>query len=169
MNNTEIVVSVQNKPKWALYQSGQFVIAVGLISLVFNYAYRFAVDWSASGAIFYLSTFVLALISFVALRKDYIFVSRFEFRESEFIVRTLFGVKKVYASQDYQWVPTLHKAVNFPEKSANLSFHVKDRKTGKSVRNYSWDGFAKEDFEKVSQFYGYRGETDFKQKDFGRA
>ncbi|HEY4201445.1 MAG TPA: hypothetical protein VGM83_12890 [Devosiaceae bacterium] len=137
--------------------------------MIFNYAYRYAVDWNVSSPLFYLATIVLALIVFVAVRRDYILVNRFEFSETEFSVHTLLGIRKTYAVSAYRWVPALHKTVNFPEKAASLSFYVQDAKTKKNIRNYSWSGFATEAFQAVSALYGYRGETDFKQKDFGRA
>ena len=33
-----LIVNIQNKAKWLFSQLGQLVIAVGLLSLVFNYA-----------------------------------------------------------------------------------------------------------------------------------
>lgn len=99
----------------------------------------------------------------------HILVNRFEFGGTQFTVRTLLGVKKTYALPDYKWVPALHKTINFPEKAANISFYVQNAKTGKNIRNYSWDGFPKDAFETVSSLYGYRAQTDFKQSDFGRA
>lgn len=65
-------------------------------------------------------------------------------------------------------MPSLHKAVNVPEQKASLSFYVRDAQSKKHIRNYSWAGFSPEDFQAVSRLYGYRGDTDFKQKDFGR-
>jgi hypothetical protein len=164
-----IVVLVQNIGKWLVSQIGHLVIAVGLISLVFNYAYRYVVDWSVSSPIFYLSTIVLALAVFVIARRDYIFVNKFEFRSTQFTVQTLLGVKKTYDLSDYKWVPVLRKVISFPERNADLSFYVTNARTGKNIRNYSWAGFASEEFQRVSALYGYSAETDFKQKDFGRA
>lgn len=163
------VVSVQNRATWLLSQIGQLIIAVGLLSLIFNYAYRFAVDWTVSSPLFYASTLILALIVFVIFRREYLFVNKFEFGRTAFSVRTLLGVQKTYPLADYRWVPSLHKVVNFPEKKASLSFFVRDTKSGKDIRNYSWAGFSADDFRKVSMKYGWQPKDDFDQKDFGRA
>ncbi|MFD1880928.1 hypothetical protein [Paracoccus pacificus] len=169
MNRSDIIVSVKEPAKWFFSQFGQLVIAVGLTSLVFNYAYRFAVDWDASGFWFYAATLVLALITFVAFRRDYISVNRYAFSPDRISVSTLLGTERTYPTESYRWVPSLHKTVNFPEKPADLSFYVQDIKTGRNLRNYAWKGFPVDEFKKVSKLYGYRGETDFKQKDFGRS
>jgi hypothetical protein len=173
MNDTAIddseVITVQNKMKWFFSQTGQLVIAVGLLSLIYNYTYRAAVDWGASSPTFYISTVLMALITFVIVRRDYIFIRKYEFRNASFTVHTLAGAVKTYERSKYEWVPALHKTVNFPEKKASLSFYVQDIKTGKNIRNYSWAGFSSEDFRRVSTKYGYRTDVDFKQKDFGRS
>ncbi|KOQ18558.1 hypothetical protein ABW38_23305, partial [Achromobacter xylosoxidans] len=96
------------------------------------------------------------------------FVNRYAFSDSEIQVGTLLGVKKTYPTSQYEFVPSLHKAVNVPEQKASLSFYVRDAQSKKNIRNYSWAGFSPEDFQAVSRLYGYRGDTDFKQKDFGR-
>lgn len=164
-----MIVKIQNVPKWLFSQLGQLVIAVGLLSLlVFNYAYRYTVDRTINSTSFYVVTVALGLIAFLIVRKDYVFVNRYEFTESEITVSTLLGVKKRYATSDYEFVPSLHKTINLPEQRASLSFYVRDAKTKKNIRNYSWMGFPSEDFQAVSQLYGYRGETDFSQKDFGK-
>lgn len=162
-----LIVNIQNKAKWLFSQVGQLVIAVGLLSLVFNYAYRYTVDRDINTPGFYLATVALGLIVFLAVRKDYVFVNRYAFSETEIVVSTLLGVKKRYSIAQYSFVPSLHKTVNVPEQKAALSFHVRDAKSGRNVRNYSWAGFSPEDFQAVSRLYGYRGDTDFKQKDFG--
>lgn len=162
-------VTVENRAKWLFSQLGQLVIAVGLISLVFNYAYRYLVDWSVSSPLFYVTTIVLALIVFIAIRREYLFVNEFRFGNTEFSVHTAFGVTRTYKLSEYKWVPALHKVINVPEKKANLSFYVNNIKTGKNIRNYSWAGFSSEDFKSVSMKYGYSGATDFEQKDFGKA
>lgn len=163
-----MIVNIQNKFKWLFSQLGQLVIAVGLLSLVFNYAYRYTVDRHINTPVFYVATVVLGLIAFLIIRKDYVFVNRYAFSDAEITVSTLLGVKKTYSTSQYEFVPSLHKALNLPEKKASLSFYVRDAKTKRNIRNYSWIGFSPEDFKKVSQMYGYRGETDFKQKDFGK-
>jgi hypothetical protein len=163
-----MTILVQNRLKWLFSQLGQLIIAVGLISIVFNYAYRYLVDWSISSPLFYISTLIAAFIVFLAFRRDYIFVNRFEFGEADFDVYTLLGSHKNYPLSEYKWVPSLHKVVNLPENKAALSFSVVDRSNGRSIRNYSWAGFSSDDFRSVSQMYGYRGDTDFKQRDFGR-
>lgn len=163
-----MIVNIQNKPKWLFFQLGQLVIAVGLLSLVFNYAYRYTVDRHINTPVFYVATVVLGLIVFLVIRKDYVFVNRYEFSDAEITVSTLLGVKKTYSTAQYEFVPALHKAINAPEKKASLSFYVRDAKRKRNIRNYSWTGFSAEDFQKVSQMYGYRGETDFKQRDFGK-
>lgn len=163
-----LTVNIQNKAKWLFSQLGQLVIAVGLLSLVFNYAYRYTVDRDINTPGFYLATVALALVVFLAVRKDYLFVNRYAFSDSEIQVGTLLGVKKTYPTSQYEFVPSLHKAVNVPEQKASLSFYVRDAQSKKNVRNYSWAGFSPEDFQAVSRLYGYRGETDFKQKDFGK-
>lgn len=162
-------ITVQNKAKWLFSQLGQLIIAVGLISLIFNYAYRYAVDWTVSSPLFYVSTLVLALIVFVAVRRDYVFVSKYTFGPTAFSVHTVFGAEKVYPLTEYAWIPALHKTVNFPEKKAALSFYVRKIKDGKDVRNYSWAGFSNDDFARISARYGYQAQIDFKQKDFGKA
>ena len=48
-----LIVNIQNKAKWLFSQLGQLVIAVGLLSLVFNYAYRYTVDRHIDTAVFY--------------------------------------------------------------------------------------------------------------------
>lgn len=163
-----LIVNIQNKAKWLFSQLGQLVIAVGLLSLVFNYAYRYTVDRDINTPGFYLATVALGLVVFLAVRKDYVFVNRYAFSDSEIEVSTLLGVRKTYATSQYEFVPSLHKAVNVPEQKASLSFYVRDAQSKKNVRNYSWAGFSPEDFQAVSRLYGYRGETDFKQKDFGK-
>ncbi|CAB3625427.1 hypothetical protein [Achromobacter pestifer] len=163
-----MIAKIQNVPKWLFSQLGQLVIAVGLLSLVFNYAYRFTVDREINSTPFYVTTVVLGLIAFLILRKDYVFVNRYEFSDAEITVQTLLGVKKRYATSDYEFVPSLHKALNLPEQRASLSFYIRDAKTKKNIRNYSWTGFSPEDFQAASRLYGYRGETDFSQKDFGK-
>ena len=169
MKQNTIVVSVADPMKWFFSQLGQLVIAVGLISLIFNYGYRYAVDWNVSGAWFYAATFGLAFLVFLIFRWDYVFVNRLAFSADRITVHTLFGLKKTYDTQEWVWVPSLHKVVNLPEKAAQLSFHVQNRKTGKNSRNYGWTGFSREDFQRVSALYGYDGATDFKQADFGRS
>lgn len=161
-------ISVRNPVRWIVAQLGQIVIAVGLLSLVFNYAYRFTFDRNVSSPLFYLTTVVLGLIVFLLVRRDYFFVQQYQFYDTGFRVRTLLGGSKDFPLTRYKWVPALHKVVNFPEKSASLSFYVQDRKTGKNVRNYSWSGFSKEDFQRISARYGYKGEVDFMQNSFGR-
>lgn len=162
------VVTVSNRLKWLFSQLGQLIIAVGLISLVFNYAYRYLVDWSISSPLFYVLTLVAALIVFALIRRDYIFVTRYEFGKGDFSVFTLLGSHKNYPLDKFKFVPSLHKVVNFPESKANLAFSVVNRATGRTVREYSWAGFPVDDFSMVSKMYGYGGDTDFKQKDFGR-
>jgi len=161
-------ISVKNWVRWTASQLGQIVIAVGLLSLIFNYAYRFTIDRNVSSPLFYLTTIVLGFIVFLLVRRDYFFVLHYQFYDTGFRVRTLFGGSKDFALTRYKWVPALHKVVNIPEKSASLSFYVQDRKTGKNVRNYSWSGFSKEDFQRISARYGYGREVDFKQSSFGR-
>ena len=95
-------------------------------------------------------------------------MNRYAFSESEIQVGTLLGVKKTYPTSQYEFVPSLHKAVNVPEQKASLSFYVRDARSKRNVRNYSWAGFSPEDFQAVSRLYGSRGDTDFKQKDFGK-
>lgn len=163
-----MIVNIQNKAKWLFSQLGQLVIAVGLLSLVFNYAYRYTVDRHIDTPAFYVATVVLGLVAFLIIRKDYVFVNRYAFSDAEITVSTLLGVKKTYPTAQYEFVPSLHKALSLPEKKAALSFYVRDAKTHRNIRNYSWTGFSPEDFQKVSQMYGYSGETDFKQKDFGK-
>jgi len=163
-----MIANIQNKPKWLFSQLGQLVIGVGLLALVFNYAYRFTVDRNINSTVFHVSTVVLGLIAFLIIRRDYVFVNRYAFNDNEISVHTLLGVKKSYATSEYEFMPSLHKAVNLPEQRAALSFYVRNAKTKKNVRNYSWTGFAPEDFQAVSRMYGYRGETDFSQKDFGK-
>lgn len=163
-----MIVNVRNRATWLASQLGQLVIASGLLSLVFNYAYRYTVDRNVNTPVFYVATLVLGLIAFLVIRKDYVFVNRYEFSETEITVGTLLGVKKRYPTSQYEFVPSLHKAVNVPEQKAALSFYVRDAKSKKNVRNYSWAGFSPEDFQAVSRLYGYRGETDFKLKDLGK-
>lgn len=163
-----LTVNIQDKAKWLFSQLGQLAIAVGLLSLVFNYAYRYTVDRSINTPGFYLATVALGLVVFLAVRKDYVFVNRYAFSDSEIQVSTMLGVKRHYPTSRYEFVPSLHKTVNVPEQKAALSFYVRDAKSGKNVRNYPWAGFSPEDFQAVSRLYGYRGETDFKQKDFGK-
>ncbi|MGH8815004.1 MAG: hypothetical protein ACREX5_00340, partial [Achromobacter pestifer] len=93
-----MIAKIQNVPKWLFSQLGQLVIAVGLLSLVFNYAYRFTVDREINSTPFYVTTVVLGLIAFLILRKDYVFVNRYEFSDAEITVQTLLGVKKRYAT-----------------------------------------------------------------------
>ncbi|CAB3721726.1 hypothetical protein LMG3458_04025 [Achromobacter deleyi] len=119
-----MIVTIQNKPKWLFSQLGQLVIAVGLLSLVFNYAYRYTVDRHINTPTFHVATIVLGLIAFLIIRRDYVFALHLQ--------------------------------------------RVRDTQTQRNIRNYSWTGFSPDDFQKVSQMYGYRGETDFKQKDFGK-
>lgn len=164
----KIVVVVTRPLAWIAFQIGQIILAVALISLVFNYAYRFFIDWNISGATFYITTFLLALIVFVALRRDYIFFRKFEFSKEEIAIFPLFGSPKRYATNEHQFIPVLHKGVNFPERAASLSFSIKHIGGGRTLRNYAWAGFSPEAFQKVSKFYGFTGDVDFKTKDFGR-
>ena len=135
-----LIVNIQNKAKWLFYQLGQLVLAAGLLSLVFNYGYRYTVDRNINTPGFYLATVALGLIVFLLARKDYVFVNRYAFSEAEIEVGTLLGVKKRYPTSEYAFVPALHKAVNVPEQKATLSFYVRDLKKGRNVRNYSWVG-----------------------------
>lgn len=164
-----MIVEVRNKVRWLFSQLGQLVIASGLLSLVFNYAYRYIVDRNIDTPAFYVATMALGLIVFLLIRRDYVFVSRYEFSDAEITVSTLLGVKKRYSTSQYEFVPSLHKAVNVPEQKAALSFYVRDAKSKKNVRNYSWAGFSPEDFQAVSRMYGYRGDTDFEQRDLGKS
>ncbi|MFP3757882.1 hypothetical protein SB751_28805, partial [Cupriavidus sp. SIMBA_020] len=113
---------------------------------VFNYAYRYTVDRHIDTPVFYVATVVLGLIAFLIIRKDYVFVNRYEFSDTQISVSTLLGVKKTYPTAQYEFVPSLHKAVNVPEQKASLSFYVRDAQSRKNVRNYSWAGFSPEDF-----------------------
>lgn len=168
INDIAETITIHSTARWLFSQLGQLVIAVGLISLVFNYAYRYMFDWTISSPLFYAATLVLALIVFVAVRRDYIFVKAYKFGLTEFSIHTLFGAKKVYPTSEFEWVPALHKTVNFPEIKAALSFYVRRLRDGKDIRNYSWDGFSRNDFVKISAKYGYRSQSDFKQNDFGK-
>jgi hypothetical protein len=149
----------------AIFQMGQLALATGLLSLVFNYGYRYLVDWTVSSPLFYVVTIALGLVVFVIIRRDYVLFNRFEFGDTEFTVHTLLGLERRYPLTDYKWIPVLHKSANIPEPKANLSFHVEDRRSGRTVRNYSWAGFSEADFRAVSKKYGYGGQTDFKLKD----
>lgn len=164
-----MIVSVSNRAKWLLQQVGQLVLMVGLTSLVFNYAYRFLVDRTINTPMFYAVTLLLALVTIVALRRDYLFVSAFEFTPEAIVVRTALGFSKRFETQDFQFVPSLHKTINLPEPQASLSFDVQNRKTGRRARNYAWTGFPVEDFRTVCRLYGYKDDTDFKLKDFGKS
>ena len=163
-----MIVSVSNKPKWLLMQLGQLVLMVGLTSLVFNYAYRFLVDRTINTPLFYAVTLGLALVVIVAVRRDYLFVSSYEFTPEAIVVRTAFGVSKRFDTQAFKFVPSLHKTISLPEPTASLSFDVQNRKTGRRARNYAWTGFPVEDFRAVCRLYGYQDDTDFKLMDFGK-
>ena len=116
-----MIANIQNKPKWLFSQLGQLVIGVGLLALVFNYAYRFTVDRNINSTVFHVSTVVLGLIAFLIIRRDYVFVNRYAFNDNEISVHTLLGVKKSYATSEYEFVPSLHKAVNLPEQRATCA------------------------------------------------
>ncbi|OZI35601.1 hypothetical protein CEG14_11055 [Bordetella genomosp. 1] len=163
-----MIITVQHRFKWLAYQTGQLVLAVALLSLVFNYGYRYTVDRNIDTPAFYAITVLLGLLVFVAWRRDYIFVKQYEFTPAAITVRTALGVTKTFPTTDYAFVPSLHKAVNVPEQKATLSFNVRDLRCKRTVRNYSWIGFSTEDFHKVSKLYGYAGEVDFKQGDLGK-
>ena len=163
-----MIVSVSNRPKWLLMQLGQLVLMVGLTSLVFNYAYRFLVDRTINTPLFYAVTLGLALVVIVAVRRDYLFVSSYEFTPEAIVVRTAFGVSKRFDTQAFKFVPSLHKTISLPEPTASLSFDVQNRKTGRRARNYAWTGFPVEDFRAVCRLYGYQDDTDFKLMDFGK-
>ncbi|PIF78242.1 hypothetical protein CLU95_5425 [Variovorax sp. 54] len=163
-----MIVSVSNKAKWLLMQLGQLVLMVGLTSLVFNYAYRFLVDRTINTPLFYAVTLLLALVVIVAVRRDYLFVSRYEFTPEAIVVRTALGAAKRFETQDFKFVPSLHKTISLPEPTASLSFDVQNRKTGRRARNYAWTGFPVEDFRAVCRLYGYQDDTDFKLMDFGK-
>lgn len=120
-------ITVQNKAKWLFSQLGQLIIAVGLISLIFNYAYRYAVDWTVSSPLFYVSTLVLALIVFVAVRRDYVFVSKYTFGPTAFSVHTVFGAEKVYPLTEYAWIPALHKQSISREEGRPILLCQKDK------------------------------------------
>lgn len=164
-----MIVTVSNRAKWLANQVGMLVLMVGLASLVFNLAYRYLVDRHISSPLFYVLTTLAGLVVVVALRRDYLFVKRFEFTSEAIMVRTALGFTKQFDLTQFAFVPSLHKSVNVPESKASLSFDVKDRAKDRSVRNYSWTGFSTEDFRAVSRMYGFAGETDFEQKDFGKA
>ncbi|WP_341890363.1 hypothetical protein [Variovorax sp. YR752] len=164
-----MIVTVSNKAKWLLMQLGQLVLMVGLTSLVFNYAYRFLVDRTINTPLFYAVTLLLALVVIVAVRRDYLFVSSYEFTPEAIVVRTAFGASRRFETQDFKFVPSLHKTISLPEPTASLSFDVQNRKTGHRTRNYAWTGFPAEDFRAVCRLYGYQDDTDFKLKDFGKA
>lgn len=157
-----MTVSVANRFIWLLNQGLIMVLGVGLLSLIPNYGYRFLVDRHVDTPIFYVATLVIALVAFIALRRDYVFVSQFEFTKDAISVRTLLTGVKVFETSRYQFVPVLHKAIGFPEPKARQSFYVRDLQTGRNVRNYAWAGFSLEDFQAVSRLYGFSGETDFK-------
>lgn len=161
-------IGISKWPSWLFSQVGQFLIAVLLISLLFNYAYRFLIDWSINSPLFYTSTIVLGIVVYVVFRREYILIREYEFTEQEIIVRTMLGVVRTYPVGVYRFVPSLHKVVNFPEKEAGLSFYIQETKSGRNTRNYTWSGFSPEDFRTVSQMYGYEGRLDFRLKDFGR-
>ena len=78
-----MIANIQNKPKWLFSQLGQLVIGVGLLALVFNYAYRFTVDRNINSTVFHVSTVVLGLIAFLIIRRDYVFVNRYAFNDNE--------------------------------------------------------------------------------------
>lgn len=163
-----MIVSVSNKPKWLLMQLSQLVLMVGLTSLVFNYAYRFLVDRTINTPLFYAVTLGLALVVIVAARRDYLFVSTYEFTPEAIVVRTALGASKRFEMQAFKFVPSLHKTISLPEPTASLSFDVQNRKTGRRARNYAWTGFPAEDFRAVCRLYGYQDDTDFKLMDFGK-
>ncbi|MBJ2155133.1 hypothetical protein JC881_05075 [Variovorax sp. IB41] len=162
-----VIVSVSNKGKWLLSQVGQLVLMVGLASLVFNYAYRFLVDRTINSPLFYAATIGLGLVAIVILRRDYLFVTKFEFTPERIVVRTALGFAKTFDAQQFRFVPNLHKTISISESKATLSFYVQNRATGRNVRNYAWTGFSEEDFRAACRLHGYKDETDFKLKEFG--
>ncbi|ASR45122.1 hypothetical protein BEN78_12655 [Xanthomonas citri pv. mangiferaeindicae] len=162
------MVTVRHPVRWSLYQLGQLALGAGLISLVFNYGYRYTVDRAVNTPAFYAVTLALGLIVFVIWRRDAILAHRYTFSPQAIGVRTALGMHRTFPTADYAFVPVLHKVVNLPERKAGLSFHVRDRRRGRNVRHYTWCGFAADDFAKVARLYGYGGDTDFRQGDFGR-
>ncbi|MOA64262.1 hypothetical protein D3C78_1902560 [compost metagenome] len=72
-------------------------------------------------------TLLLALVVIVAVRRDYLFVSRYEFTPEAIVVRTALGASKRFETQDFKFVPSLHKTINLPEPKASLSFDVQNR------------------------------------------
>lgn len=160
-------VHIANWPKWLGYHVAQLIIAAGAFTLLFTYAWRLLFHRFANSPAFYTVTAALGLSVLVAWRREYVFVTRYEFSKREIVVHTALGVRKRFSLDRFSFVPVLHEVLSFQRKVA-LSFSVKDQQSGRNIRNFSWAGFAAEDFRKVSQFYGCPDDVDFDQEDVGR-
>ena len=172
-----MIVLPKNKAIWFILQLNLLLLAI-IFSIFFAMVIVLLVGkplLSLVGVAFdprsyvvFVPVDVLAALAVIMGRREYWFVNRFEFTRDAIKVGTLLGVERTYPTDQYAFVPALHKGIGFPQRKASLSFHVQRLGSEKIVRDFSWLGFGRENFAEVSRFYGYDGNVDFDLWQMGR-